>query len=79
VCGSTERLEMHLRVSDGGRHHGLSFTDRTWFYFHEHVKGNVQLLCAVHHREQTTMENQRRRLRRSSSLISCSTTSCSVS
>jgi hypothetical protein len=70
VCGSQQQLEFHLKVSDGGRHHGMSFTDRTAFYFHQHNVGNVQLLCSKHHRQLTTAESRAQRLRRASCLIS---------
>jgi 5-methylcytosine-specific restriction endonuclease McrA len=79
ICGSAEGLEMHLLISDGGKHHGLGFIDRVWFYFHQNELKNVKILCSGCHRMQTKIQNSQRLLRRASSRISCSTTSCSVS
>lgn len=48
-CGTKLGLQMDLLVSDGGRHHGLSFRDRQRFYLVQAGRGNVALRCVRCH------------------------------
>lgn len=70
TCGSTNQLEMHLKVSDGGKHHGMSFVDRIHFYASEHDRQNLLLLCSACHRRVSASEARHRRLARVATCIS---------
>ena len=55
-CRGGERLEFDLKISDGGRHHSLSHSERQRFYLLEFQKGNLQILCRKCHQEKTTAD-----------------------
>lgn len=57
-------LQVHLKVSDGGKHHRMNFLRRQVFYLEQVRKNNCELLCADCHA-------QRERNLRRSSAFSC--------
>jgi 5-methylcytosine-specific restriction endonuclease McrA len=61
-CACVAALQMDLIVSDGGAHHKLSWPDRTTFYLHQLIRGNLQLLCPTCHRRKTLIDVRSRRV-----------------
>ena len=61
VCGATVGLQFDLIVSDGGRHHGLSYPDRMLEYLRQHLAENLQLMCGPCHRIKTLRDVRQRR------------------
>jgi hypothetical protein len=62
-CGCSNCLQIHLKVSDGGRHHDYDATRRQCFYLEEFKKGNAELRCSDCHARITAEETARVRVR----------------
>lgn len=58
-CPRTEHLDCDVIVSVGPAHHFMSYPERVRFYWQQHLKGNLQLLCKTCHLAKTTAENSK--------------------
>lgn len=44
-CGTTHNLEFDCIIPQGGKHHRMDAAVRMDFYWRQHHKGNIQILC----------------------------------
>jgi len=61
-CPATESLQFDCIVSQGGEHHEMQWRSRLNFYWQEHHKKNLQLLCPPCHVAKTLREIAARQL-----------------
>jgi len=61
TCPRTENLHCDCIIPQGCAHHFMPWPQRVRFYWQEHLKGNLQLLCPRCHIRKTTLENHKAR------------------
>ena len=59
VCGVSEGLEMDCIVPRGSQHHYMPFHTKIRFYWQEHLRANLQLLCRPCHRAKTRYDHSK--------------------
>src|SRR5215469_13068677 len=55
-CPETRGLEFDCIVRQGPADHGLPWPQRIRWYWQQHLKGNIQLLCRTCHQNKTRLE-----------------------
>jgi HNH endonuclease len=61
ACGKPEPLEFHFTGLDPANHHYMPWPQRIRWYWGEHLKGNITLLCRNCHRLVTHKESFQKR------------------
>lgn len=61
-CGELEDLQFDCITPRGPAHKFMPWPRRMRWYWQEHLRGNLQLLCPKCHTYKTTLENQKGRL-----------------
>lgn len=60
-CSRTENLHCDCILPQGFLHHFMPWPQRVRWYWQQHIKGNLQLLCPSCHIRKTTLENSKAR------------------
>lgn len=55
-CGTTEKLEFDCIIPQGDKHHRKDAAARMDFYWQQHRKGNIQILCNLDNREKSVLD-----------------------
>lgn len=58
-CPRTENLHCDCIVPQGAAHHLLPWPERVRFYWKEHLRGNLQLMCPACHMQKTMIDNRK--------------------
>lgn len=58
-CPRTENLHCDCIEPQGYAHHFMPWPQRTRWYWQQHLKGNLQLLCPRCHIQKTCSENRK--------------------
>lgn len=69
-CPRTENLHCDCITPQGAAHHFMPWPQRVRFYWQQHLKGNLQLLCPQCHVAKTAAENSKANGRRASLIAS---------